>query len=71
MRLCALIPAYVSNSDAVELILKYLIILACFTMFVTATAIGLVGRERSAFSKLGSPYPAYVPNSKPELWRPT
>ena len=54
---------YIRHSDAVKSILKYLPILSSFTIFITATATGLVGGERSDFPELGSPYPAYMPNS--------
>ena len=66
--ICALFPTYVRHLDAVKLLLKCLPILVSFTMFVTAKATGLVGRERS---NVGSHYPAYVPNSKPKLRHPT
>ena len=55
MHICALFLASVRQSDAVKL-LKYLPLLASFTMFVDATGTGLVGREVSDLSELGSLY---------------
>ena len=42
----ALYPVYEPRLDAVKLILKVLLILARFIMFVPVMAMGLVGSER-------------------------